>query len=125
MQNIEIDLYTGYEGEPEMIFEITTNTYSKKLRIWDGYFNRIMKYIGLSQDGNWTGLAYYYHLLIGWNEEDHWQVPDLQEALSQLKSVSIPEDEEMHELRNQVLPEIINILSKGIEEKVPVYITIC
>jgi ribosomal protein S17E len=124
MKNIEIDLYTGYEGESEIVVEVTTDIFSKKVRIWRGYFSRIIKYIK-PHNNTWTGLAYYYHLVIGSTEEDHWQIPDLEEALSQLKNINIPEDEQMYEVKTQVLPEIINILSKGIEEKVPVYITIC
>jgi hypothetical protein len=124
MKNIEIDLYTGYEGESEVVLSITTDVFSKKVRIWRGYFSRVIKYIEPDKN-TWTGLAYYYHLVIGSTEEEHWQIPDLEEALSQLKSISIPENEQMHEVRTQVLPEIMNVISEGIEAQVPVYITLC
>ena len=126
---IEIDLYTSHGGygviaTDEIIFEIETDKYKKRLRVYDGYFDIIMEYVGLSEDGTWTGLAYYYHCDPCWENGDWWKIPNLEESLSQLKSVNIPDDEVMQETRTLALPEIIKILSEGIEQKVPVKMTL-
>jgi hypothetical protein len=85
-----------------------------------------MEQIEPSKERGWTGLAYYYHLCIGWEEEKNWQIPNLAEALLQFKKISLPMKGEyshsIYECSEQVLAEIINMLSEAIERKLSVYI---
>jgi hypothetical protein len=124
MQNIEIDFYSGYEGEKEVIFSIKTNCYQKKIRIWYGYFYSIINQINLSDDGSWPGIAYYHHLRIGWYEEDNWEIPNPEEILLQFENIHLPYDRPIYEGASQVLEEVINILQEAINENLPVYISI-
>jgi hypothetical protein len=125
MQNTEVDFYSGYEGDDEIIFTMkSSNCCQKKLRIWDGYFHSIINQVKLSDDGSWPGLAYYYHLRIGWYEEDNWQIPNINEALLQFKNICLPSDRPIYEISSQVLVEIINILSEAVETDSPIFIQI-
>jgi hypothetical protein len=122
MENIEIDFRCGCGSDEEIILSISTDIYQKKLRIWEGYFNAIVSQIELSADGTWTGIAYYFHLFLGWNKEENWQIPDLNEALLQFKSINMPEDRLIYENAREVLVEIIEFLSEASEKNLPVYI---
>ena len=126
MKNIDIDFYDEFDGEVEIIFSIITNNYTKRLRIWSGYFDTIMMKIEPLKDDGWTSLSYYYHLMIGWDIEDNWQIPNLEEALLQLQSIEIePNYSDKYIYYNaefRILAEIISILSEAIHEKVSVYI---
>jgi hypothetical protein len=122
MNSIEIDFYTGYEGSDEIIISCETKHFIKKIRIWDGYFNSIMRQLKLSDDGTWTGLAYCYNLFTCWYDEDSWQIPDLKEALSQLSSIDLLDSKNLCDVTEQVLIEITIMLSEAIDENATVYI---
>jgi hypothetical protein len=124
MKNIEIDFRCGCDSDEEIILSFSTDIARKRLRIWEGYFNAIVSQIELSADGTWTGIAYYFHLCLGWNKEEYWQIPDLNEALSQFKSINMPEDRLVYENANEVLVEIIIFLSEAIDKNAPAYISI-
>jgi hypothetical protein len=97
--------------------------------MWIGYFHTILRQIKTHPDTDWTGLVYYDNLLIGWHEEKNWQIPCLEEVLFQLKNVKIPVDDPInnmdYEPERKILVEMINIVSEGIDESVPVYINKC
>ncbi len=78
--------YDGFEGEPEIRFIYKKGSDSKILVMWEGYFDQIMRLMGPDESG-WTGLAYYYHMYLGWYEESPWAVEDLQMALKQFESI--------------------------------------
>jgi hypothetical protein len=124
MENIEIDFYTKFEEDREIRFSIKTDNYTKIIRIWEGYFNEIMEEVELSDDGTWTSLAYYYHLLEGWYKEDNWQIPDIEKALLQLQNIKFSHDRHIQKNANTVLVEIVNLLLEAIERKTPIYISI-
>ncbi|OPH62161.1 hypothetical protein BC351_02720 [Paenibacillus ferrarius] len=82
------DFYTGYEGEPEIIFYFENFDGQKvQLKAWIGYFDSIMAAIQPTKNG-WSGLSYYYHTDTGWFEETPWRIPDLGDALNNLQSVN-------------------------------------
>jgi hypothetical protein len=124
MKKIEIDFRCGCDRDEEIILSFSTDLYQKRLRIWEGYFNAIVSQIELSANGKWTGIAYYFHLFLGWNKEENWQIPDLYEVLSQFKSINMPKDRLVYENANEVLAEIIEFLAEAIEKNSPVYIAI-
>jgi hypothetical protein len=125
MKDIELDFYSEFDGDTEIIFIIKTDNYQKKLRIWSGYFSQIMRMIEMPEDTPWSGLAYYFHLMIGW-QEDYWQIPNLEEALLQLQSIKLEPDYSNNQIYPNgtylILSEMINMLSESIDKNLPVYI---
>ena len=112
--------YDGFEGEPQITFclledDVTT----EKIGIWDGYFNEIMKMIQPEKEG-WTGLAYYYHLYIGWYEKDEWFIPNILDVYEQLVSINI--DEVKYEEEKEILSLITKLIRKAIDHGGRVYI---
>jgi hypothetical protein len=96
MQVSKIDFYTGFEDEPELVFVQKTEVYEKRLMLWEGYFDTIMiQKANLSSAGEWIGLAYYYHLCLGcWgDDQENWQIPNIEEVLNQLKKIQFLEED--------------------------------
>jgi hypothetical protein len=91
----ENNFYKGFEGEPELVFTQVVNDHKKILRLWEGHFDTIIQHVSVSTDGNWKGLAYYYHLCLGcWDDDQKdWQIPDTAEALIQLQEIKIQEED--------------------------------
>lgn len=117
---VNTKFYEGFEGSPQITFCLTKNNFiEKKISIWDGYFNDIMNKIQ-PQNGGWTGLAYYYHLHIGWYEEDEWLIPDILEAYNQLSNINT--DEFKYEEEKEILILITDLMKKGMEHGEKMYI---
>ena len=111
--------YDGYEGEPEIQFIKGSSKGDRiVLSIWDGFFDDIMSQFKPTISG-WQGLAYYYHLVIGW-EEDIWEIPSLHSALAEFKSLD-PNKLEFSRSA-QVLSAICDLLKSAIEENQKVWI---
>ena len=113
---IELDYYSRFEGYLEIQFILEFSSQKKVIKIWDGYFNSIMECIKPSLAG-WTGLAYYYHLDIGWYDESPWEIPDLELALEQFRTIYLPEQKEEEQV---ILASIIQLLEEAciLNEKV-------
>ena len=113
MNNIIINFYEGFQGEGEVQFiQIPIEGNKTIIRIWDGYFDDIMGKIQPEPEG-WTSLAYYYNLAEGWYEESPWKIPNIVEALQQVKQ-TINSDFRFQQTR-RVVKEICNLLSKAIK----------
>ncbi|WP_379140247.1 dihydroorotate dehydrogenase (quinone) [Paenibacillus sp. sgz500992] len=97
------DFYTGFEGEPEIIFYFQNSEGQKvQIKAWIGYFDSIMAAIQPNENG-WSGLSYYYHTDTGWFEETPWRIPDLGDALNGLQSVNKTElDQETLEVYRSI-----------------------
>jgi hypothetical protein len=95
MNTYEKNFYTGFEGEPELVFTQVVNDHKKILRLWEGHFDTIIQHVSVSADGDWKGLAYYYHLCLGcWgDDQEDWQIPDIVEALIQLQEIKIQKED--------------------------------
>ena len=118
MKSINYSYYNGFEGEPEIQFIYKKNNEIKIFVIWEGYFDQIMKLIKPDKNG-WKGITYYYHMHIGWYEEDFWLIKDLQMTLNQFESI------DKQQLKNEAaetLTEICNIIRKAIDNKAEVFI---
>ena len=121
MNKIDEEYYNGFEGEPEMIFTLVkSNGEKKEFGIGEGYLNTIIKKVKPKENG-WTGLAYYYHLYIGWYDESPWLVQDIMESYEQLKEIDaeVFEDDE----DKAVLMKIISMFKEAIDNDEKVYIT--
>lgn len=106
--------YHGFEGEPEMMFCLLENdVIVEKIGIWEGYFYFIMQLVQPEEEG-WTGLAYFYHLCIGWYEEENWMIPDLEEAHRQLANLNPGELTEGE--AGEALVIIRNLLKRAIDK---------
>jgi hypothetical protein len=129
MNDIDMDFYSGFEDEEEIEFFVQTNSRTKKIRMWIGYFRTILRHIKTSPDVGWTGLVYYDNLLIGWHEEKNWRISCLKEVLLQLKGIELPVDNPVNNLdyepERKILVEMISIVSEGINGNFPVYINKC
>jgi len=120
MIEINDKYYKGYEGEHEIQFIKSYNNGSSKiLSIWDGYFDDIMRSIEPSENG-WTGLAYYYHLCIGWYNENPWRIPNLKDCLLQFNNLETRNFR--FEKTKNVLEEICSIISDAINENESIWI---
>lgn len=122
MKIYEIDFYTGFEGEPELVFTQVVNDYKKIFRLWEGYFDTIIQHISVSTDGNWKGLAYHYHLCLGcWGDDQKdWQIPNIAEALIQLQEIKIQEEDTQTVI---ILDALIEFLKEAHAEDISVSIT--
>jgi len=119
METTDRKYYNGFEGEPEIHFISKTNEKIYRMIVWDGFFDQIMCAIK-PVNGKWTSLAYFYHLLLGWNEEDGpWKVNKPEEALAQLNSI----DKKSLEAETvQVLEEICDLFLDGIKSNAEIFI---
>lgn len=105
--DIITNFYTGFEGEPEIIFYFEDSEAQKVLlKAWIGYFDSIMAAIQPNENG-WRGLSYYYHTDTGWFEETPWRIPDLGDALIDLQSVNKTELEQETLLVYQSIFELL------------------
>ncbi|MFL0251970.1 hypothetical protein ACJDT4_16240 [Clostridium neuense] len=121
MCEIDERYYDGFEGEPEMIFTLVKiNGEKEEFGIWDGYFIRFIEKVEPKENG-WTGLAYYYHLDIGWFEESPWLVENLMESYEQLKEIDIESFEYYEE--KEVLRKIICLFKHAIDNGEKIYIS--
>ncbi|SHK19153.1 hypothetical protein SAMN02745163_03392 [Clostridium cavendishii DSM 21758] len=121
MNEINEEYYDGFEGEPEMIFTLVkSNGQKEEFGIWDGYFSTIIKKVKPKENG-WTGLAYYYHLYIGWYDESPWMVENLIESYEQLKEIDIESFENDED--KKVLVKIICMFKKAIDNGEKIYIS--
>jgi hypothetical protein len=102
--------YLGFEGEPEIQFILKKDNEDYTLSIWEGYFDRIMDQLTPAETG-WTGIAYYYHMVTGWYDEDMWVMKDIVESYNQFKSVS---KKQLDEKSVCVLNEICKLLKEAI-----------
>lgn len=111
--------YDGYEGEPEIQFiKISSGSERTILSIWVGFFDDIMCQFK-PVNSEWKGLAHYYHLAIGW-EDDIWEIPDVQLALNEFYSIKssrfqFPET-------SKVLSSICDLLMSAINNNQKVWI---
>ena len=121
MSEFDERYYEGFEGEPEMIFTLLKNNGERRaFGIWDGYFVTIIEKVQPRTNG-WTGLAYYYHLDIGWFEESPWLVQNLLESYEQLKEIDISSLENDED--KEVLKKIMVMFKEAIENNEKVYIS--
>lgn len=118
MREMIINHYSDFEGEPEIKFICESNGNRIILKIWEGYFDEIMRKIKPNAKG-WTGLAYYYHLHEGWYDINPWEIPDLKLAIEQLVEINI---RELDETVKNVLVDILKLLKKALSTKAGVII---
>jgi hypothetical protein len=121
MGEINEKYYSGFEGEPEIIFYIEKSDGSKSgIGVWVGYFNSIIKQIK-PNEGRWTSLAYYYHLDIGWYEESPWLIVNLEEAYEQLREIN--KEDLTYEEDKVILNTILNMFRQAIDKSYKMYIS--
>lgn len=120
MDSLNNKYYEGFEGEPKIQFiKSSSNGDRLVLSLWDGYFNDIMELIKPLESG-WVGLAYYYHLCIGWEEERPWKMPSPNDALQQLKAL---DTDNIRFLKSKdVLVDICELLAEAITQNDTVWI---
>lgn len=119
MNNQITKYYEGYEGEPEIQFIKGSNKGDQTiLSIWEGFFDDIMDQFEPTSSG-WQGLAYYYNLVIGW-EDGIWEIPNINSSLTEFQSINgsqfrYPETVE-------VLSDICDFLKSAIKDNQRVWI---
>lgn len=87
MKLMNIDLYSGYEGETEVVIELQcVDGTRSSIRTWSGFFDRMMNHFE-PQVGGWTGIARHYHMLTGWVESDVWTDPRPSQTLAMLEEI--------------------------------------
>lgn len=120
MDKIINNYYKGFEGEPEIQFiRVKPNNENLVLKIWIGYFDRIMDTIKPTKHG-WSGLSYYYHLDEGWYDENPWEVPNLSIVLDELKEI---DRTSFDSITNDVLTDILSLLINAKQENNTVLIS--
>lgn len=123
MKVSEINLYTGFEGEPELVFTQSSDVHEEKLRLWEGHFETIMtQKENLSSSNEWTGLAHYYHLCLGcWDDDqDNWQIPDIEEALNPLREIKLVDSDDQAII---ALNALVSFLTEALNNKNIVFIS--
>jgi len=105
---MKTNFYQGFDGEPSVSFSCETENSIDSIKIWEGYFDDLMSFFQINTQGNWDGLALYYHLHTGWYEHSNWIIPNLKSVIDKFRKLSIPEK------KTQVI-EIRNTLVKFLE----------
>lgn len=118
MEVINRKYYDGFEGEAEIQFIYSKGNDSEILVMWEGYFDQIMRLI-LPEESGWTGLAYYYNLCLGWEEDGPWEIDDLQTALKQFESI---ENQKLWDEAKEILVLLCDILKEAISNNTKVFI---
>lgn len=119
MDNLISKYYDGYEGEPEIQFIKGSIKEDRTIiSIWDGFFDDIMRQFEPTSSG-WQGLAYYYNLVIGW-EDGIWEIPNARSALAEFQSIN-PNKLEFNGSA-EVLSAICDLLATAISENQEVWI---
>ena len=115
MNRVDNQFYRGYEGEKEIQFF----TLREKIVIWEGFFNDIMEQFKPAKEG-WTGIAYYYHLDLGWCDGKPWKISDLDNCFLQFRQLDLTNCQ--FEESKKVLVHICNMLRIAIQENEDVWI---
>ena len=117
-----LDFYKGYEGENEIQFiKISPDGSKEMIKIWDGFFDDFMTKIKPEKEG-WTSLAYYYHLVEGWNDESPWEIQDVLGAFEQLKQLN---DIDFRFVKSKVVHhEVCKLLESALKSNSRVYIAL-
>jgi hypothetical protein len=118
MNTIQHDFYSGYEGEPEIRFVKKDTGGEESLRLWIGYFDRIMHQVKPLPDG-WHELALHYHMATGWYDEENWKIPNLADALSQLATVRASD---LDDSTTKVKQACESLIARAIDENSAVFI---
>lgn len=120
MSNLIEKYYQGFEGEPEIMFNLrSVNGNDIDLRMWGGYFDKIMRQVS-PKEGKWTSLAYYYHLDIGWYEESPWLIEEPIKAYEQLKEIN---KESLQIEEKEIVELILDMLKIAIKNEGQVFIS--
>lgn len=87
-----IDFYKGFEGYPEIhIFhKDSEENLILLLKLWEGYFDSIIRLIEPNSEGYWEGFALDYHtfkVYDVWGNEEPWKCEDKNLLLTQLKQI--------------------------------------
>lgn len=114
------DKYDVGLGEPEIHIILETKEVTKKLVIWDAYFDRIMERVRPEKDG-FTSLAHHYNRLTGWLEVSPWKVDDPAAAYAQLKSIDTTG---MQTKTKEVYELICEMFKEAITDDLNIYIAI-
>lgn len=87
MGKLNLDLYSGFEGEPEyVITHRDPNGRQRTIRAWGGHFDAIVMRFEPGPAG-WMGIALHVHLLTGWHDREEWTDPNPTDTLRQLELV--------------------------------------
>ena len=84
----DVDLYSGFEGEPEIVIELrrpdgTTAT----IHVWLALFDEMLNHIEPGPSG-WSGITLTHHMAIGWDDGDWWTDPDPKDTLAKLEGIA-------------------------------------
>ncbi|ADU23313.1 hypothetical protein [Ruminococcus albus] len=116
---IDYTFYSRFEGEPEIRFIAKKCNNECAIALWEGYFDRIMSLIYPEPTG-WTGIAYIYHMYIGWYDDEIWELKDIRDAYHKFTSINIADLDEMSQ---KVLVIICAFLKLAIEDGYKVFIS--
>ena len=104
-----IDLYAGYEGEPEIVFQvIKTEKVVKTLNVWDGHLLFIVEN-SLKTEMGWKGIAGAYY---NGDLDEEWTFYNLKECLEDLEETNV---ENVDDETKMVHKALINIFKLAID----------
>lgn len=107
----KLDFYSGYEGEPEIIFELIKNAKKiKTIHIWDGHLLFIVEK-AIKTEFGWKGIAGAYY---NGDMDERWTFDNLYECLEDLEKIDIStEDKETQ----TVYYALIDLFKEAIEKE--------
>lgn len=118
MEEVNDKYYVGFEGEPEIHVIIKNGESTKRLVIWEAYFEEILGRVKPGK-GGLTSLALHNVMLTGWMEESPWKVDAPEDAYTQLKSIDTTDMEKKTE---EVYDLICGMFKEAISNKLDIYI---
>lgn len=115
-----IDLYSGFEGEPELVFfvEDKTGHIYLKLKIWIGFFDKILEKIKPESNGAWEGVPFFYHTQTGWYDEENWRCEYVELFKEQLARI---DTDSLDVSTKKAFDSLFNILSESLRLNLELY----
>ena len=101
-----IDLYAGYEGEPEIVFQVIKNEkVVKTLNIWDGHLLFIVENC-LKTEMGWRGIAGAYY---NGDLDEEWTFYNLKECLEDLEETNVENVDDETKMVHKALVSIFKL----------------
>lgn len=83
-----IDYYTGFEGEPEIVFSVQFEQKTFEFKMWIGYFDSILSNVNLINNIN-NYFFYLYSVHEGWFDNSPYEIKDVNEIIEVFDSFEV------------------------------------
>lgn len=110
-----IDYYSGFEGEAEIIFKVQVEQKTFEFKMWIGYFESILSNVCLVNPKNNRFLKLYY-LYEGWYDDSPFEIENINEVIEVFNNFEVENlTEERRSKLNSLIPELNEVKERLVE----------